>query len=436
MNNSDRDFKDYLRDNVNRYESQQPTPEPDWNDLQRRMNAGGKGSGFKTARYISLGAAAAVAAGALFYFASNDVQDNQATQYSQRTEQPVKKLQVDEDAGNSKDVSAEHKNEQAAAGAVEKQDATTENRTENRATPNTHADSRPATSLGTSADDSGSDQVYNEEKNPETEDTKAGVNSAAKVELNIQVSPVKRTFCVGEPLEYTTNKPVDDLNLKQQTSLGLDIDYRGNYLFAEPGNGKFKVEYFVDGRKGTDEFEVTVVARPEARIESQMSLVDGGRPQYKFTAENTNHSAMRRWVNGNERSKTGDLVEDFTKKGNYEVVQVAYSAAGCTDTAFKTVSVNNDYNLLAPDAFTPNGDGLNDTWLPLALKEPVYDFTLEIRDIKGNLVFQTSDPNVEWSGPEGAKHQNAPAQNTFIWKAVVQYKGKTEHYGGAVRVIY
>ena len=55
--------------------------------------------------------------------------------------------------------------------------------------------------------------------------------------------------------------------------------------------------------------------------------------------------------------------------------------------------------VIAPTAFSPNGDGVNDIFL---VKEDCpfgYDiFILEVYDRWGNLIFQSDDPSRGWSG--------------------------------------
>jgi gliding motility-associated-like protein len=54
-------------------------------------------------------------------------------------------------------------------------------------------------------------------------------------------------------------------------------------------------------------------------------------------------------------------------------------------------------NFWAPSAFTPNGDGKNETFLPVSDQELV-DFTMRIYDRWGNLVFIANNPNHAWDG--------------------------------------
>ena len=52
--------------------------------------------------------------------------------------------------------------------------------------------------------------------------------------------------------------------------------------------------------------------------------------------------------------------------------------------------------LFIPNAFTPNGDGTNDVWLPVA--SYTEEYLLLIFDRWGKVIFETSDPSTGWAG--------------------------------------
>jgi gliding motility-associated-like protein len=51
-----------------------------------------------------------------------------------------------------------------------------------------------------------------------------------------------------------------------------------------------------------------------------------------------------------------------------------------------------------PNAFTPNGDGANDLYTPFPGWRFVQSVDMQIFNRWGNLVFQTTDPNLNWNG--------------------------------------
>ncbi|MCL2289811.1 MAG: gliding motility-associated C-terminal domain-containing protein [Bacteroidetes bacterium] len=52
-----------------------------------------------------------------------------------------------------------------------------------------------------------------------------------------------------------------------------------------------------------------------------------------------------------------------------------------------------------PNVFTPDGDGINDTWLPFPYTN-VQKINLEVHDRWGRRVFKTEDPDINWDGTD------------------------------------
>ncbi|MCO5233847.1 MAG: PKD domain-containing protein [Chitinophagales bacterium] len=88
-------------------------------------------------------------------------------------------------------------------------------------------------------------------------------------------------------------------------------------------------------------------------------------------------------------------------KATTEYTVVARNEFGCEDEARVTVGIL-DYcsnsRLKIPNVFTPNQDGLNDVFKIQLDKDLVLFNQLRIYNRHGELVFQTTDPNVPWDG--------------------------------------
>ncbi|MBS1651710.1 MAG: gliding motility-associated C-terminal domain-containing protein [Bacteroidetes bacterium] len=127
----------------------------------------------------------------------------------------------------------------------------------------------------------------------------------------------------------------------------------------------------------------------------------------------------------------------FPKAGDYQVTLTANSAKGCTSKITKTISVINEYGVYIPNTFTPNGDGLNDVFLPVfspyGLDLSVYE--LEVFDRWGELMFHTNDPKVGWAGTKYNKGTD-DKEDVYIYK--IKYKdatGKTHNKTGHVTLL-
>ncbi|MFZ1666214.1 MAG: CotH kinase family protein [Flavobacteriales bacterium] len=62
-----------------------------------------------------------------------------------------------------------------------------------------------------------------------------------------------------------------------------------------------------------------------------------------------------------------------------------------------------DYVYFGANAFTPNGDGINDTWRPWNNVVDLDTYDLEVYDRWGRVVFSSTDPYEEWDGNAGGK---------------------------------
>ncbi|HEX9513627.1 MAG TPA: gliding motility-associated C-terminal domain-containing protein [Puia sp.] len=85
------------------------------------------------------------------------------------------------------------------------------------------------------------------------------------------------------------------------------------------------------------------------------------------------------------------------------------SSAGCTASAKETVNVF--YDLLMPNAFTPNGDGRNDLFrIPPSVPVSIKRFS--VYDRWGALVFTTTSSSAGWDGQFSGKPQPS---GTYVW---------------------
>jgi gliding motility-associated-like protein len=73
------------------------------------------------------------------------------------------------------------------------------------------------------------------------------------------------------------------------------------------------------------------------------------------------------------------------------------NAFGNTTTASITVVVNEDYNLIASNILTPNGDGQNDTWVVENLSNYA-NHEVKIFDRTGRLLYSTRNYQNDWNG--------------------------------------
>jgi gliding motility-associated-like protein len=101
----------------------------------------------------------------------------------------------------------------------------------------------------------------------------------------------------------------------------------------------------------------------------------------------------------------------FDEAGIYPVAMVAKNVFGCSDTVVKVVKIEEDFSLYVPNSFSPNGDGINDEFLPVTRGIKHYD--LKIFNRWGQLVFSTTNPNISW---KAIFNDEECKSDIYIWK--------------------
>jgi len=88
----------------------------------------------------------------------------------------------------------------------------------------------------------------------------------------------------------------------------------------------------------------------------------------------------------------------FPDTGLVKIRLIVTHAEGCKDSMIKYLDIRPIVLWHMPNAFTPNGDGLNDGFLGKGFMEGATNFRMTIWNRWGELVYETTNPNDEWNG--------------------------------------
>ncbi len=101
----------------------------------------------------------------------------------------------------------------------------------------------------------------------------------------------------------------------------------------------------------------------------------------------------------------------LSNEKTYPISLIVKKVAGCFDTAINNLKVLKSCYIAVPNAFTPNGDGLNDYLYPLnAYKADNLEFSVYNR--VGQLVFHTNDWTRKWDGTIKGNPQDS---GIYVW---------------------
>lgn len=130
------------------------------------------------------------------------------------------------------------------------------------------------------------------------------------------------------------------------------------------------------------------------------------------------------------------LWNDNSKNQNLQVTKPGVYWVEVTDSnnciGKDSIQIYSCEKLVAPNAFTPNGDGINDLF-KVHITGPVMNFKLAIYNRWGQMVFQSSDPGKGWDGTANGIPQ---PDDGYVWNCHFQLsKSKMEDKSGTVVLI-
>lgn len=159
---------------------------------------------------------------------------------------------------------------------------------------------------------------------------------------------------------------------------------------------------------------------------------DGIDPVVNFSDRSLRASAYHWFFNEEGYSQEKDPSFLFQTFGDKLIVLVVEDEKGCRDTAMRKLKIKPEFTFYAPNAFTPNHDGINDVFLPKGLGWNIARYTLSIFDRWGEHIFETRQYDQGWDG----NVKGRPAQNgIYTWKAgVYDMFSKYHEFAGHVMI--
>ena len=169
-------------------------------------------------------------------------------------------------------------------------------------------------------------------------------------------------------------------------------------------------------------------------ITANFNVVSLGNDTYEFTAtpEPACPECFIYWQFGDgNTSNEWSVVYEYDGLSDYTPQLTLINELGCTNT--QQYLVTSSAFFYVPNAFTPNGDGLNDVFKVEGRGFAEYEFTIFNR--WGDVVFHSTDPEEVWVGEAGDKDYYAQNQ---AYNYVIRVKGfdtETIQRSGAIKIL-
>ena len=214
----------------------------------------------------------------------------------------------------------------------------------------------------------------------------------------------------------------------QATSKGI----HPTYTYFEPG--KYTVSLSASNVTGTvvnetKEMIIEVFPRPSAQfdVKPRLVFIPGG---ILYTKNQSLQATNYEWNFGDGTISLSPEPQHIYKDvGKYDIQLIAYNQFGCADTTKLESIVNVEIGgqVLIPNAFSPNlsgatggsnqSNGKNDVFLPIT--RGVVEFEMMVFNRWGELMFQSTDPNIGW---DGYYHGKLCQQDVYMYKISALYE--------------
>jgi gliding motility-associated-like protein len=198
----------------------------------------------------------------------------------------------------------------------------------------------------------------------------------------------------------------------------------------------------VDGCSGTITVNnmITVAPKPTADFTPLPSSTTMDNPTISFIDNSSNASSWN-WVFGDPASGGSNTSTEqspshtYSNQGTYVIWLTVESIGGCSDSISKEITIRDDYTFYAPDAFTPDGDGINDFFIPIGINLDINNFEMHIYNRWGEEIYRTKDMSKPWDGT--VKNSGVMATpGVFVWMVKMNdNKGKSHIVYGKVTLL-
>lgn len=179
---------------------------------------------------------------------------------------------------------------------------------------------------------------------------------------------------------------------------------------------------------------ITVYPSPEAGFSVDPATASIINPVISVS----DHSIGAEFWSWNFGDLTGATVNNpgphtYADTGSYVITLTASTQFNCSDVAYQNIYIEPDFVFYIPNAFTPNGNGNNETFSGKGIF--IKEYEMEIYDRWGNMIYKTTDINKPWDGKVKGGSEVAQ-RDVYVYSIMVKdYKNDKHFYKGTVTLV-
>jgi len=223
-----------------------------------------------------------------------------------------------------------------------------------------------------------------------------------KPNFDIQIIPNTGAFCDSVLFSAQIQGALPPLSYNWNNGLSNDSVfnfYPNFYDFYTNQNIKLSVKDAC-GNTTKDTVNIIFSKHPTADFTFSPTYSDLLNPLVEFIDLSSKDVTNWFWTYGvnNKYSTNQNPYYNYPDTGNYNVSLLVANQFDCVDSIVKTVRINEISTIYIPNAFTPNGDGINDVFKVIG--NEIEEFELSIFNRWGEKVFESKSQDNSWTGKD------------------------------------
>ena len=252
---------------------------------------------------------------------------------------------------------------------------------------------------------------------------------------------VEPNVCQNTVWNYSNDNNKVSIWLKTPTNKLIEIHPGGKHSETLTEHGVYQIGIMNESSEFESRSNMNVLQVEIVQIIADEALnYENGLPELNvevYPEEINNWS----WTLNDNFASKNQYSESFNlfNKGNHVIGVRTWDANGCNASSSFTFNVEDDYNLLAVNAFTPSSiDSRNRFFIPFALTQRDTPFTMIVIDpADGAIVFETSNADMPWDGIDRNTGKMVDENKSYVWKVILEHpesNEKPEYLGTVVRL--
>lgn len=275
----------------------------------------------------------------------------------------------------------------------------------------------------------GKENVNNNIQNISPVQNQMNTNSSHETSINF-----KKSVSQGcAPLKVQFNSLYSNKDVSYIWNFGDGFNSNeSNPLHEYKKGGKYRAQLTVKNNEGnviSSEYqEVQVYEKPMAnfdyKIENNCIVLHNLSKQSSFVQWKINDTTF-------VKEETNYC---FLKSGKYSLQLTVENNLGCSDSVEKTVELVYKLPVQFADAFTPDGDGINDLFGPIVADYNQYEFKMFIYNKEGKCIYKCLGSPINWDGTDQSSKQLCPSDLYFYKVIAIDKSGNKNEFSGKINL--